>query len=214
MKKLTLIIGIIVAAFTVQAQNQQAYMQAMGKGLTAMGSAQSFEDYQKVAAQFERIAMNAKSEWHPSYYAALAYLNMSTRVEGISEKDQWTKKSQTFVDQAMEIAPNNSEVVALQGFQYMIVLAADPNSRGQMLSPKAMQYLGQALQMDPENPRANIFMAQMEFGMAQFFGSPTANSCERAQKAVDLFKSQANEQSIEPNWGADTAEEMVKQCSK
>ena len=93
----------------------------MGKSLSEMGASQSFEDYQKVAAQFERISTRVSSEWHPSYYAALAYLNMSMRVEGISEKDKWTKKSQEHLDQAMKTAPNNAEVVALQGFQHMIV---------------------------------------------------------------------------------------------
>ena len=214
MKKLTIIIGILVAACSLQAQSQEAYMKAMGKGLTEMGSAESFEDFQKVAAQFERIVARATDQWQPNYYAALAYINMSNRVEGISEKDQWTKKAQPFIDQAMEVAPNNSEVVALQGFHYMIVLAADPDSRGQMLSPKAMQFLGQALQMDPNNPRANIFMAQMEFGMAQFFGSSTANACERAEKALGIFNNQSEEPSFDPSWGKGNAMEMVKQCAK
>ncbi len=213
MKKITLIIGIIVATFSLQAQSQEAYMKAMGKALTEMGKAQKFEDYQQVAAQFERISARASNQWHPSYYAALAYINMSMRAEGISEKDKWTNKSQEFIDQAKGTAPNNAEIVALQGFQHMIVLSADPNSRGQMLSPKAMQALGQAVSMDPTNPRANSFMAQMEHGMAQYFGSSTANACARAQKALELFNAQSEETSLDPSWGKSTAEQLVQQCS-
>ena len=214
MKKITIIIGILVAAFSMQAQSQEAYVKAMGKGLMDMGDAKSFEDYQKVAAQFERISAKVTDQWHPSYYAALANINMSMRVEGINEKDKWTKKAQEYIDQAMKVASNNAEVVALQGFQHMIVLSADANSRGQMLSAKAMQYLSQAVTMDPTNPRANILLAQMEHGMAQFFGSSTANACERAQKALELFDKQQESKSLDPTWGKSTASELVEQCGK
>ena len=214
MKKITLIIGILVIAFSLKAQSPEAYIKAMSNGLSGLGKAQTYEDLQKVAGQFERIAANAKSEWEPQYYTALTFINMSLRVQEISQKDALTSKAQGFIDRAIEIEPNHSEIVALQGFKYMIELSADPDTRGQMLSPKAMQFLGQALKIDPENPRANIFMAQMEFGMAQFFGSPTDRACTRAQKALDLFNAQPAKASFEPSWGKDTAEEMTQQCGK
>src|SRR5690606_41546361 len=65
---------------------------------------------------------------------------------------------------------NNSEIIAVEGFIIMGELSLDPGARGQNLSPLAMQALGRAMELEPENPRAMIMMAQMELGTAQFFG--------------------------------------------
>lgn len=214
MKKLTLIIGILVATISLQAQNQEAYIQAMSKGLEDLGQAKSTEQLQSTAAQFERIAAVAKDQWEPNYYAALTLINMSFRKSALEEKDQLTDKAQGFIDAALKIAPQHSEVVALQGYKYMIELSADPQGRGQSMSPKAMQHLGKAISLDPDNPRANIFMAQMEAGMAQFFGSPIDKACQRAQKALTLFDKAPAEKSFAPSWGKEAAEEFVNQCGQ
>lgn len=212
MKKLVLIIGILVAGLSLNAQSEQAYINAMSKGLQSMGAAQTMEDWQAVAGQFERITAKVTDQWHPQYYAALAYINMSFRVNELAEKDKFTAKAQTFIDAAKKLAPNNSEVVALQGFKYMIELSADPGTRGQTMSPMAMQQLGKAVSIDPNNPRANIFLAQMEMGMAQFFGSPTDKACEKGQKALDLFNAPVKAETFDPSWGKEQAEQFVKQC--
>lgn len=214
MKKLVLIIGIIVAGFSLQAQNQQAYINAMAKGLSSLGSAQSLEELQSVAGQFERIAANVQDQWHPQYYAALTYINMSFRVEGTDKKDQLTDQAQPFIDKALALSPNNAEIIALQGYKYMIELSADPSTRGQLLSQKAMQQFGKALTIDPNNPRANTFLAQMEMGMAQFFGSPTDKACERAKQALDQFDGQPEEQSFDPKWGKEMVAGLIQQCGQ
>ncbi|MEC7755214.1 MULTISPECIES: hypothetical protein [Roseivirga] len=214
MKKIILIIGLVVATVALKAQNQQAYQQAMGKGLGQLATAQTLEELQAVAAHFERIAAAMPDQWHPHYYAALANINASFRVEGVAEKDKYTQKAQAFIDAADKASPDNSEVVALQGYKYMIELSADPANRGQSLSQKAMRYFGKALQIDPKNPRANIFLAQMEMGMAQFFGSSTEKACGQASQALKLFESSGSAQSFDPAWGKEVAEEIVSQCGK
>ncbi|HAZ26352.1 MAG TPA: hypothetical protein DCY95_18715, partial [Algoriphagus sp.] len=77
------------------------------------------------------------------------------------------------IDKAEKLAPANSEVTALKGYAIMGKISLDPASRGQNLSPQAMQLFGKAINLDRENPRALYLMAQMEYGMAQFFGSGT-----------------------------------------
>ena len=77
-----------------------------------------------------------------------------------------------------------------------------------------MQFLGQAVSMDPNNPRANIFLGQMALGMAQFFGSPTDQACERAQKALDLFNAQEDSKTMTHHGAKENAQELVNQCGK
>lgn len=214
MKKIFLLIGLLIAGFALNAQNQDAYVKAMMKGLEATGKAQSEQDLIAAAGQFERISAKVNDQWHPHYYAALNYINASFRAEGLSKKDSYTEKAQVFIDNAMKLAPNESEVIALQGFNYMTQLSADPVARGQSMSPKAMQTFGKAMGMNPENPRAIALMAQMQFGTAQFFGSSTAQPCAAAKNSLPLFDAEEKGTSFDPSWGKEMAESLIKGCSK
>lgn len=214
MKKIIILIALLISGFSLNAQSQKAYMKAMSRGLEGLRTAQSLEDIQSVASQFERISARVKDQWHPNYYAGLSYINMSFRAEDISTKDKYSAKAQEFIDKALAIAPDNSEVVALQGYNYMVQLAADPNTRGQMLSQKAMQQFSMAIKLNPENPRANTLMAQMQFGMAQFFGSPTDNACAMAKKTIPVFEAEEKGKSLDPTWGIELANSIIGQCEK
>ncbi|MGW8122828.1 hypothetical protein ACV07N_09210 [Roseivirga echinicomitans] len=214
MKKLTILLAIFISSFTLNAQNQDAYINAMVKGLQSMGAERNLENLQSAAGQFERIAANVNGQWHPHYYAALNYINASFLTEGVKAKDQLLDKAKPFVEKAMELAPNNSEVVALDGFYLMAQLAADPNSRGQSLSGLASQTFGHAMQLDAKNPRAMALMAQMQYGTAQFFGSSTAGACGLAEKSIPLFNAEEKGKSFEPTWGIEVAEQLMAGCGK
>ncbi|MBO3698831.1 hypothetical protein [Roseivirga sp. E12] len=214
MKKIFLLIGLLVAGFALHGQGKEAYTKAMSKALTQMSTVKTIEDRQAVASQFERIAAKVDEEWLPSYYVALNYINMSYMAEGISTKDKYTTKAQEFIDKAIALEPNNAEVVALQGFNYMTQLAADPNSRGQMMSGKAMQQFSMAVRIAPENPRANMLLGQMQLGMAQFFGSPTDQPCAKVKQTIPAFEAEEANVTLEPNWGKAMAEGIIKQCGQ
>ena len=214
MKKIIILIALLASGLSLNAQSQEAYIKAMSKGLQGLGSAQSLEELQGVASQFERISAKVTDQWHPHYYAGLSYINMAYKAEGISTKDKYSAKAQEFIDKALAIAPNNSEIVALQGYNYMVQLAADPNTRGQMLSPKAMQQFSMAIKLDSNNPRANALMAQMQYGMAQFFGSPTDDACAMAKKTIPVFESEQKGKSLDPSWGIELAKGLVSQCEQ
>ena len=211
MKKTIILIALLVLGFALHAQNQEAYMKAMMNALQSMAAAPNAENLQTSASQFERIAANAGGEWHPHYYAGLNYLNLSFQVEGISTRDQYTAKAKTFIEKAKELAPNNSEVVALEGFLYMAQLAVDPDTRGQSPLPgQAMQSFGEAL----NNPRAMVLLSQMQYGMAEFFNAPTENACALNAKSIPVFEAEEKGKSFDPTWSLSMAQEVASRCSK
>ena len=88
-------------------------------------------------------------------------------------------------------------------------------NRGQNLTPEAMQLFGKAIALDRENPRAVLLMAQMELGMAQFFGSGPEKACGMARMGSDLLqkeKGKINESYILPTWGERMASQFEKVC--
>lgn len=216
MKKQVLSIAVAILVNSLSFANDTAYKQAMAKQLQAFGQAASAEDLKEVANAFDRIARMNEKEWLPDYYAALCLVNAGFRSEDSKTKDAFFTQAQKRLNLVIKAHGENSEIIALRGFSYLGELSVDPQIRGQHLSQLVMEELGKALAMNPENPRAMIMMAQMQLGMAKFFGSGPEKACGMAEKSVALFEKEANTENknpFAPTWGKDMAEKMVAQCN-
>lgn len=212
MKKLTLILGIITAVLTAKAGNEQ-YVQIMKQQLVAIDSAKTEADFTKVISVLERIASAETSEWHPTYYIAYSYLNIAFRQSEMAQRDAKLDIAQTWIDKALAIAPNHSEVLTLQGYILMMKVSVDPAARGQQLVGKTMQFFSQAMAIDPQNPRALYLMGQMSFGTAQFFGTDTSEACGLISQSIALFETPTEgSNALAPKWGKNQAIGMQKKC--
>jgi tetratricopeptide (TPR) repeat protein len=205
---------VLMFAFVWHAvANDPAYESAMKKQIQAMKTIQSLEQSQAVANGFLRIAEVKNTEWLPLYYAA--YLQTISAFRFEVNKDQYFDQAMELVNKADKIAPNNSEITALKGYVIMGKLSVDPMSRGQELSPLAMQTFGKAITLDKENPRATTLMAQMELGMSQFFGSGPEKACGLARVGLELFareEAKIDGNNLLPTWGMREAEQVVSAC--
>lgn len=193
--------------------NDPAYENAMKKQLAAMKTIQTAEQSQTVSNAFLRISEAKPEEWLPLYYAA--YLHTMTAFRFEVNKDQYFDKAMDLITKADQISPNNSEIVALQGFVIMGKLSVDPMSRGQEMSGQAMQLIGKAIALDKENPRATTLMAQMQLGMAQFFGQGPEKACGLARVGLELYakeEGKVNEGYLLPTWGKDQAQGVANSC--
>lgn len=216
MKKYSFAIIVMMLISLMTQASDEAYEKAMKKELQNMKTAISPEDLKKVANGFTRIAQTMPEEWLPDYYAALALANAGFRSEGgASVKDPLFDQAKKHVEKAAKISPNNSEVVALQGFITMGELSVDPNSRGQHLSGVAMQTFGKAVELNRQNPRAIMMLGQMELGMAQFFGQGPEKACGLINSSLSLFDKEEGtkeEGTIMPTWGKEMALQIKQTC--
>lgn len=205
---------VLMFAFVWNATaNDPVYESAMKKQIQAMKTIQSVEESQAVTNGFLRIAAVKNTEWLPLYYAAYLQTIAAFRFE--VNKDHYFDQAMELINKADKIAPNNSEITALKGFILMGKLSVDPMSRGQEMSPLAMQTFGKAIALDKENPRATTLMAQMEQGMAQFFGQGPEKACGLARIGLELFakeEAKVTEDYLLPTWGKREAEQVAGAC--
>jgi cytochrome c-type biogenesis protein CcmH/NrfG len=94
----------------------------------------------------------------------------------------------------------------------MIRVTVDPATRGQQYSTLAYQSFNKAVAINPENPRALTLLAQMQFGTAQFFGSPTTEACATVTKALEKFAATSEPKPLAPEWGKGMAEGLKGKC--
>ncbi|MCE6990853.1 hypothetical protein [Dyadobacter sp. CY323] len=216
MKKLITFVTLsLLAAFSAFAQDTP-YQKAMKKEIAKVIDADSLPELQQSANAFSRISELNPKEWQPLYYNALAYTYQGLNARLTTDKkDEVLALADALVKKADALSPENVEIVTLQGFVIMAKLSADPAGRGQSLSGQVMQTFGRALSLDSKNPRALIMMAQMEAGMAKFFGSGPEKACSLAKQSAEIFAAQDEEAlkaAILPTWGKNLAERMVKTC--
>lgn len=192
--------------------DDEKYIGAMKSNIEFIYKAQSIEQFQQAVNAFARIGDMEKAKWEPQYYVAYGYIMMANVEKEGAKKDFYLDQAILAVDKAKEIAPNESEVIALEGFAHMIRLTVDPASRGQQYSGLAFQSFMKAVNLNPENPRALGLLAQMQYGTAQFFGSPADEACATMRKALEKFDTFTSENPLAPTWGRGMTEGLKASC--
>jgi len=208
MKKLTITL-VLVSLFCVGLSNE-AYQKAMSQSIENLFQAKSIPEYVDVANQFERISNIEKTEWLPLYYATFAYIMISFQEPENAKKDQYLDQAQKYLDQAMVIEPNESELHLLQGFLYPSRITVDPMNRGMALMPEMNKSLDKALELNPDNPRVYYLRATMTFHTPEEYGGGAAKALPLYQMADEKFKIFKPKTAISPNWGKEQNEAELK----
>jgi hypothetical protein len=192
--------------------NDDKYTEVMKKNIDLIYKAQTLEELQQTVNSFERIALTEKMKWEPSYYTAFGYIMMANREKDGTKKDAFLDQALAAIEKGKAIKADESELIALEGFAYMIRVTVDPAARGPQFAGLAMQTYGNALKHNPENPRALALLAQMQYGTAQFFGSSTAEACATSKLALEKFETYHSSNPLAPQWGKGMAESMKENC--
>jgi len=212
MKTLKLTIALFLLATASIAQSPK-YIETMEKTIADLYAAQSPESFDPIINKFSRIGQAEKTEWEPYYYASLANVFKAFRIQDLDAKDAVLDQAHAALKQAAALSENNVEIVLFEGFINMIKIGVDPATRGQSLSPGIMASFGKAMKMDPDNPRATLFMGQMQMGAAQFFGSGTQVPCGLINRSLELFDSYKTASTIAPAWGRSSALQYQENCN-
>lgn len=194
--------------------NDDKYVAAMQKNIQVLYQATDIPHLQQVVNGLERIASAEKTKWEPYYYATFGYIMIANLETDGAKRDAYLDQATTALNQAKALQPNDSEIITLEGFIYMIRITVDPASRGPQYAGQAMQAFGKATGLNPENPRALMLTARMQYGTAQFFGSPVTEACATVNAALEKFNTFRSDNPLAPQWGKGTAEELKGLCEK
>lgn len=187
---------------------QTQFEQGMGKAMQLWGSGKSTE----AIATFERIASVEKTNWLPNYYIAFIGTINTFQTKDKAAATALINRSQQAIDDATAISPNNPEIMVVQAMLYTAILVQDPMNNGQKYSALAIEQYNKALAIDPNNPRAIFSKAEFEIGSAKYWGTDTKPMCAAIAKSIELFANFKPESQFHPNWGADRAQEKLKEC--
>lgn len=212
--KLKSTLAILAITLSIQASaSDEKFMQAMLKHIDDVYKAATLQEYQSAVNAFDRIAGAEKSRWEPLYYSAFGNIMMAIQTSEAAKKDGYLDLALQALSKAAAMAPEESEIAALEGFVHMIRVTVDPQTRGMEFSMRANQAYEKALKLNPENPRAIALKAQMDFGTAQFFHAATETACQTNEKALLRFAENQSDNPLAPKWGESMAQGLKRQCS-
>ena len=213
MKTISTLLMATVISLTAFATNSDAYKKAMGKALAEMQKSSSIEELTNTANQFQRIAKAADQEWLPLYYHAQCYVLMGFNTnKEVDERDGYLDLAQNSIDDALKLAPNQSELFALQSMLHTARLVIDPMSRGQKMMAASGKAIAQSLAINPKNPRAQYLLLSNEVGQAQFFGKDPLEYCERIHALQANWDDLNVSPEFYPKWGKEEIVSMANNC--
>lgn len=208
MKKLMITV-VLVSLFCVGFSNE-TYEKAMSLSIEKLFQAKTIPENIEVANQFERISKREKTEWLPLYYAAYAYIIISFQDTDNAKRDQYLDQAQKYLDQAMAIEPNESELYMLQGFLYPSRINIDPMNRGMTYIAVMNRALDKALELNPNNPRVYYLRATMTHHTPEAYGGGASKALPLYEIAVEKFKIFKPKTAISPYWGKEICEAEFK----
>ena len=212
MKKILLSIAILLVSIVSMAQKPE-FLQTMGETLGQFAACKNVADFQALGNKFQMIANVEKNEWLPLYYHAHCYILMSFIEQGdAAKKDSYLDIAEKSITKLIELAPNESEVYALQSFYYVGRLVVNPVERGKKFSALSGQAVGKSLALDPANPRAKMIKLQGDIGAAPYMGLDPKSFCPQAKELLASWDNFKLKSPIHPRWGKDQVEGIVKGC--
>lgn len=206
----TSFIILVFCSLSIFGFSNEAYEKAMTESIEKLNQAKTIPEYIEIANQFERISNSEKGEWIPLYYASFAYIMISFQETENAKKDQYLDQAQKYLDQAMTIEPNESELHLLQGFLYPSRITVDPMTRGMELMPEMNKSLDKALELNPDNPRVYFLRATMTFHMPEAYGGGATKALPLYQTAEEKFRIFVPKTTISPNWGKEGNDSELK----
>ncbi len=211
MKNLVLVLVLAVSLSSVYAQNS-SYEDIMKKNIDLLYKASDMSDYQKVANTFEIVANKETANWLPLYYIALTKIYMSYSAKDSDKKDLYLDEAQKFLDKALALNSNESELIVLQGFLHQARISIAPVSRGQKYSGLANSYFDKAEKINSENPRIYYLKGMNVLNMPKMFGGGKENALPLFQKAKEKFDKFEVSNELYPNWGSQGNEKRLNYC--
>jgi tetratricopeptide (TPR) repeat protein len=185
------------------------YQQSMLRAIERMNNASSINEHQDAANMFERIAQAEKSEWLPLYHAGHTYVVIAIEEQDLMAKDRYLDRAQEFVDRALKIAPDESELFALQAFIYPIRMSIDPMVRGMELFDRMNAALDRAIRLNPDNPRGHFLRAVTTLNIPEAFGGGPSAAKPIFLTAKEKFDNFKPESPLWPDWGKEHNEEEL-----
>ena len=134
------------------ATNAQTLDIILNEKVVALSKVHKSKDLQKLANDFERIAIAKEEDWLAQYYTAYVNVRIADQSEG-DVIDNYCDKAEKYLRKAEAMKSDKSEIYALYAYLYSSRVKVSPMMRGPKMGKIAREYAERSIKTDPKNPR-------------------------------------------------------------
>src|SRR5664279_756072 len=165
-----------------------------------------------LANEFEHIAIEAKNQWLPFYYAAFCEVNYGFMEQDKDQVDGFADKATALLASADVLAPNNSEISCIKSMIASCHMMVNPMQRWQEYGAESNGNMEKAMQEDPANPRPYYLKGQGLKYTPEQFGGGCKTALPALQTALDKYASFKPASELHPTWGLEQVKALMKGC--
>lgn len=191
----------------------KSFNSSMKDNLQTLRADKDDVSYVELGDKFAKIADNNSNRFEPLYYSAYSYIISSWQINEPAKKAEILSKANEKIEKALEISPNNDELLVLKAFYYQAMIMTNPQKYGQQYSMKANELFQKAQSINESNPRAQFLMAQNTYYTPVEYGGGSERALPLFVKAAEFYKTQDSSNYLSPIWGEQTNKQMLEKCS-
>ncbi len=207
MKTILLLACLSLLGFSAQGQS---YEKAMKEGFDLWDE----NEDEKAVALFQRIAQAEPDQWLPSYYAANVDIVHAFNHAQEEQVEPLLQRAMGNIAEAKRRSPDNSEITTLEGSLYTAYVTMNPAVYGRKYSGKIMRLHEEAIEQNPNNPRAHMNLIEYEMGYARFMGQDMSAQCDLMKTVVVLYDEYETEEPFAPKYGKERALNILENCNE
>ncbi|SKA04174.1 hypothetical protein SAMN04488128_102422 [Chitinophaga eiseniae] len=183
-----------------------AMAQTLDEAVHKLDNAASVKDYEALEKTFTALSAQQPDSWLPWYYAAYCnakigflYQDDGDKIEPYSVKgEEQIGRAQALLDSAKQ-RQELSEVLTVASMVNRTKVFINPMTYGRKYGMLSEKYLQQALQLQPENPRALFVRAWVKYYTPKMWGGDKPLAKELAEKSLGLLAK--DKSGTAPHWG-------------
>ena len=128
-----------------------------------------------------------------------------------ADLDPVAEQAEKYIAKAEALSPNNAEIYILKKITSAFRMMVDPMSRYMQEAPIAQNALSKAKELDPENPRITVLLAEDAYFTPEQYGGSKPKGIELFKKSLEQFAVYKPKTTLDPNWGKSEAEYFLSQ---
>lgn len=211
--KILLLITLVASTLSAQA-SEKAFKNEMEKVLQGLEETKGKENWLQKATLFGNISDVHTGEWLPLYYQSYSYLQAGMLEQDLKKADPLYDIALRNIEKAESLEKSNSEILTLKSWILSMKLTVDPMNRGYEYGMKSNQLLGEAMDLDPDNPRPYFLKGISAFYTPEEFGGSKKAAKDLLNESIQKYHAFKPKSSIMPAWGLKEAKELLMEIEK
>ncbi|SEK67407.1 tetratricopeptide repeat protein [Parapedobacter koreensis] len=186
----------------------QSIEQLLTPKIATLETARGADNLQRLANDFERIALAHPKNWHAQYYTAYAYTVLAFQLPK-GKIDATCDRAVEYLDKAVGIRPKEVENYVLMAYLLSARINVNPMFRGASMGSQSKEHLNKAFELAPDNPRAYYVRGMGIFRTPAAFGGGKKKARPYLDKAMETFNTLKDVSPLDPRWGKNETAQLL-----